>query len=102
VDGSGSLEIDELRVLVKRLLPSVSEKELRYFQAMIATENTSGVTQKQFLVAARECLETEKRVRSRDPDVMSVIERVQQHMRLHLPASSALFMSLDNSRTGET
>ena len=36
-DGSGTLEVDELRVLVKQLLPNVTEQELRYFQVCVTT-----------------------------------------------------------------
>eukprot|EP00955_Chlamydomonas_euryale_P011804 126808-Chlamydomonas_euryale.AAC.1 len=39
-DRSGTLELDELRVLVQQLLPSVQEKELQYFRAMIDVAGT--------------------------------------------------------------
>ena len=48
---------------------------------MVDTGNRGGVDSKQFLQAAKECLEAEKHVRTNHPDVHVVLNKVSQFLR---------------------
>ena len=46
----------------------------RYFQAMVDSARRGSVTEKEFLEAARQCLDAERMVREHDADVASVLD----------------------------
>ena len=57
-------------------------------QAMVDTGNRGGVDSKQFLQAAKECLEAEKHVRANHPDVHVVLNKVSQFLRNNYVSSA--------------
>lgn len=67
---------------------------------MIMTGDSQSVTQAQFLTAAKECLEAEKRVRSRDPEVLDVLQRMQEHLKYNTQQAYSTFVACDGGRGG--
>ena len=65
---------------------------------MIDTGNLGSVDSKQFLTAAKECLEAEKDVRSNHPDVHVVLQKMSQFLRRdYVSQVQGLLMPLENS-----
>ena len=64
------------------------------------TGDSQSVTQAQFLTAAKECLEAEKRVRSRDPEVLDVLQRMQEHLKYNTQQAYSTFVACDGGRGG--
>jgi calmodulin len=80
-DSSGSLEGPEISRLVRRLLPAVSDHELRYFWAMMDTNGDGHITQQEFLSAARDCLEAEKAAAARQRELTDTLNHIAAFLR---------------------
>ncbi|KAK9823944.1 hypothetical protein WJX72_006570 [[Myrmecia] bisecta] len=93
-DGSGSLDVRELRRLVQELLGGdLAEQQLCYFHAMLDIDDDGRVSCKEFLQAAKDCLEAEAagQVATDDNLISPLLAKVAQHILKDAKAAHSLF-----------
>lgn len=103
-DRNGWLDGVELATLVKKLLPAVTDGDVKYLRVMIDADGDGRITYDEFLSAAKACMEDEQKAVQRvDATVRQVLHQVSDYLRRHRETVQALFdrYDLDHNRALE-